>query len=828
MSARRAASLRAGSGADAGRDPWVADGTVSGGRRGWSQPASRRRVRRRADRRLAHRGGDGGFRAGPARLGGFRRLGDLALIRSSRAPRPRRSIIERWRGSAAGRRGAGLRPSQGILHRDIKPSNLLLDAKGTVWVTDFGLAKAEGTDALTHTGDIVGTLRYMAPERFDGWSDPRSDVYALGATLYELLTLRQLFEEANRAKLIDRVLHDDPASPRKLDRKVPRDLETIVLKAIAKEPAQRYATAEQMAEDLRRFLADKPMLARRSSPMEQAWRWCRRNKGLAAGIAVAIVGLVAAVVVLAITNVRIARTSRALAAAVDEKDGALTAARKSEALAKTSAAERDRQRVRAEAGEAQARAAVDQFLDPRHRGRAPEGPRPPAAAPRPAPLGAAVLRRVPQAARRRPGPPRRAGGRAAPRRQDPAGPRRWRRRANKSFLAAREIYQALTGEKPDDRDVQAGLADCQFRLGAIPEAIAIYEKLIKLDPTNPRYRRELAEAYNSQATNQNDRDQGRGGPGRRTARRWPSARAWSASSPTIPRPGTTWAGRSTTSASCSTRQGHQQDALAMYRRAVEQTEAAFARAPQVILYGRYLGTQYSNVASTLRALGRHDEAISAYQRSVEHWRRMTRENPEVPVFRANLHSEANDFGALPPGPGPEGRGGRARSAWRPRAMEDQPRKSGGDLYNLACARALAAAAIGAAPGGPTAEDRRERDRLDRRRDGCPPPVDRDGLRDGRAHAGRRGPGDPPRPRRLPGPGRPQAGGRRGRGPGQARANRARPRRGSRPGRRPWRRGPSSSRKIRGAAATAPTWRPASTPSARSSPTSAGSTRPRRP
>ena len=84
---------------------------------------------------------------------------------------------------------------QGILHRDIKPSNLLLDAKGTVWVTDFGLAKAEGGDGLTHTGDIVGTLRYMAPERFDGWSDPRSDVYALGATLYELLTLRPPFEE---------------------------------------------------------------------------------------------------------------------------------------------------------------------------------------------------------------------------------------------------------------------------------------------------------------------------------------------------------------------------------------------------------------------------------------------------------------------------------------------------------------------------------------------------------------------------------------------------------------------------------------------------------
>ena len=104
---------------------------------------------------------------------------------------------------------------QGILHRDIKPSNLLLDAQGQVWVTDFGLAKAQDSDELTRTGDIVGTLRYMAPERFDGWSDPRSDVYALGATLYELLTLRPAFDESDRVKLIDRVLHEsrDSAAP---------------------------------------------------------------------------------------------------------------------------------------------------------------------------------------------------------------------------------------------------------------------------------------------------------------------------------------------------------------------------------------------------------------------------------------------------------------------------------------------------------------------------------------------------------------------------------------------------------------------------------------
>ena len=171
---------------------------------------------------------------------------------------------------------------QGILHRDIKPSNLLLDAQGEVWVTDFGLAKAEGSDELTRTGDIVGTLRYMAPERFNGWSDPRSDVYALGATLYELLTLRPAFDESDRVKLIDRVLHERAMPLRQVDRRIPRDLETIVLKALAKEPGERYATAGQLAEDLQRFVVGKPILARRSSAVERSWRWNKRNPGLAA------------------------------------------------------------------------------------------------------------------------------------------------------------------------------------------------------------------------------------------------------------------------------------------------------------------------------------------------------------------------------------------------------------------------------------------------------------------------------------------------------------------------------------------------------------------
>jgi eukaryotic-like serine/threonine-protein kinase len=182
---------------------------------------------------------------------------------------------------------------QGVLHRDVKPSNLLLDTAGRVWVTDFGLAKADDSDDLTRTGELIGTLRYMSPERLQGKALAQSDIYGLGVTLYELLTLRPAFDETHRARLIERVTHEEPPPPRRLDPHVPRDLETVVLKAIAKEPAARYASAAALAEDLRQFLADRPIRARRSSAVEKLWRWCRRNP-LVASMSAAIVLLLVA------------------------------------------------------------------------------------------------------------------------------------------------------------------------------------------------------------------------------------------------------------------------------------------------------------------------------------------------------------------------------------------------------------------------------------------------------------------------------------------------------------------------------------------------------
>ncbi len=201
--------------------------------------------------------------------------------------------------------------NSGFLHRDIKPSNILIDASGTAWVADFGLAKgAEPEETLTQTGDIVGTLRYMPPERFAGRSDARGDVYALGATLYELLTLRPIFDDHDRTRLIERVLETDPVPPRQLDRRVPRDIETVILKAMAKDPAARYATAGKMADDLRRFLDGRPITARRVGVRERLVRWVRRRP-LMACLSGAVTLLAASLLGLAAWSY--ARIDRALA-----------------------------------------------------------------------------------------------------------------------------------------------------------------------------------------------------------------------------------------------------------------------------------------------------------------------------------------------------------------------------------------------------------------------------------------------------------------------------------------------------------------------------------
>lgn len=174
---------------------------------------------------------------------------------------------------------------QGVLHRDIKPANLLLDLRGTVWVTDFGLAKLDDERGLTQTGDILGTLRYMAPETFKGENDVRSEIYSLGLTLYEMLAYRPAFDQTNRNQLVEQVMSAAVEPLGKVNPEVPSDLQTIVQKAIDSDPAHRYQTAQELADDLQRFIRDEPIQARRASALERLVRWSRHNKGLATSLA---------------------------------------------------------------------------------------------------------------------------------------------------------------------------------------------------------------------------------------------------------------------------------------------------------------------------------------------------------------------------------------------------------------------------------------------------------------------------------------------------------------------------------------------------------------
>lgn len=218
---------------------------------------------------------------------------------------------------------------RGTLHRDIKPANLLVDLQGVVWITDFGLARAMEHDEVSRTGDIVGTLRYMAPERFHGEADARSDIYSLGLTLYELLTLRPAYEQSSPSVLMRRISHEPPVRPRALNPSIPRDLETIVLKAVAREPVHRYPSAEELADDLARFLEDQPIRARRLSVAERLWRWARRNRAVASllGLAAALLVLVAVV-----ASVGYVRTTRANALVREALAGQSQQREKAEAL----------------------------------------------------------------------------------------------------------------------------------------------------------------------------------------------------------------------------------------------------------------------------------------------------------------------------------------------------------------------------------------------------------------------------------------------------------------------------------------------------------------
>lgn len=179
--------------------------------------------------------------------------------------------------------------SKGTLHRDIKPANLLLDRSGRVWITDFGLAKAVDQTNLSRTGELLGTLRYMAPEQLRGEASALSDLYALGLTLYELVTFRSPFAAPTPSEVLQKINEHQPERPRKINPRLPLDLERIILQAMAPEPGGRYASGDTLAEDLRRFLDEQPVTARSAGPVTELRRWSDRHRVAAAVVATTLV-----------------------------------------------------------------------------------------------------------------------------------------------------------------------------------------------------------------------------------------------------------------------------------------------------------------------------------------------------------------------------------------------------------------------------------------------------------------------------------------------------------------------------------------------------------
>jgi WD40 repeat protein/serine/threonine protein kinase len=183
---------------------------------------------------------------------------------------------------------------EGVIHRDIKPSNLLVDRDGKLWITDFGLARVHDQGDMTLSGSVIGTLRYMSPEQLtdDQLVDQRTDIYSLGATLYELLALRPAFPESRRERLTRQVQEQEPVPLRRIDAFIPMDLETIVARAMTKERELRYQSAKDLADDLQRFLEQRPIVARPLGRIGRTWRWYRRSP--------AVAGLLTAVVLLSL------------------------------------------------------------------------------------------------------------------------------------------------------------------------------------------------------------------------------------------------------------------------------------------------------------------------------------------------------------------------------------------------------------------------------------------------------------------------------------------------------------------------------------------------
>jgi serine/threonine protein kinase/Flp pilus assembly protein TadD len=555
---------------------------------------------------------------------------------------------------------------QGVLHRDIKPSNLLLDRDGNVWVTDFGLAKAAGGEDLTHTGDVIGTVRYMAPERFEGAGDARADLYALGLTLYEMLALRPAFNETDRASLVRQVTQEEPPRLRGLNRQVPLDLETIVHKAIARDPAHRYESANAMSDDLQRFLDGRPILARRVSSFERLYRWARRNPALAASLGcvallllVTTIGSVIAAAWFRNTADAARIAARAAEAARQQADQSRRQAERASSEAEARRVEAEGQRRRAESSLAEsqaslalARKAVDDSFTKVSESTLMDVP------------GLRPLRRdLLESARAFYEEFLRRGGDEPGLLADLAATQARvglihtdlseQDKARVALRRAAELYDKALVVRPNDIALLERLSEVWHRLGDLdhfsdrPASNASYQKAVTIrarlaaeHPAEPRFRMALSRSLNGIAITTNGDTQ------LDAYKRSLELRLQLAGE--IPEDPDLLHGLSESFLNIGSRlwaSGDPEQALELTRRSIDYGRAGLARRPHDFEFALDLASSYQRAAYACRQLVRHDEALAISDEAIVYLRKLTADNPEVPAYRSVLASVLDERAA---------------------------------------------------------------------------------------------------------------------------------------------------------------------------------------
>jgi serine/threonine protein kinase/Flp pilus assembly protein TadD len=524
---------------------------------------------------------------------------------------------------------------QGVVHRDVKPSNLLLDLNGTVWVTDFGLAKAEGGENLTHTGDILGTLRYMPPEAFDGHADARGDVYSLGLTLYELVALRPAFDQRERNQLVKQVTTAEVKPLSGQRRRVPRDLETIVHKAIDRDPARRYQTAGELHDDLQRFVDDEPIRARRQTLLERYVRWARHHPGIA------VLGAVLTAVLVLATAGSLIVAGRMSALAQSEAQAAADE-REARQEAEEGKAREAKLREQAEANFAKAQAAVDDYFTHVSENRLLQVP------------GLKDLRKelLLSALKfyqdflkdRASDPAVRTGLAGAYLRVGKIrGELGESKEARAAYEQAFRLYEELLRANPTDDQTRHGLAFCHSGLGRPAEAAAIWEKLVK--PDDPRFQRELAGAYMALALfrgKANNRHEALTYHRKALAVR----ERLLAMDPDDPGYLADLGQTLNNIAVVLVSQQRTAEALSLYRRAASNFEQAYRLRPADTLLASWLAIAQRNVAGLEARLGNTGPAVTALYRAVEVRRWMVRDNPAVQTFRTEYLGDTKRLAAM--------------------------------------------------------------------------------------------------------------------------------------------------------------------------------------